>query len=1733
MTHSGFAQYSHRDFIKQLRQLLQDRYKWDGDGFTILKELIQNANDAQASTLHLGWSHALFPMVSPPQGTNCSNSSHTTSEPAMKVAGHRAAHPLLSVPAVFAINDGPFLPVDAINITRLGSNSKAGEAASAGRFGLGLKSVFHICEAFFYLSASSAQLFPERKDSRRTSQTLCRVFNPWSPPPGCDERGPYEKWDFEDGTEDAQRVEQILTKRLAPILEGFKQWFCLWIPLRDDRLLNGSPIVQRKFNDKEIFQVLADNRLNPRLAELLPMLNSLNSIQIWTPNPDGQIGRAGSVTLKPGSRRPLRLPEPVDHQMPPARDSYFDGSIAVSTPSADCVYTGAERIASTDQLKSLWQDKSWPPDESIDPETSQWIEHHVRLVPHGALRFMALPPSQGPKKLWLHWCVFLPLGGSHGTEHLEVETTLDRDISVYLHGYFFIDAGRTAVERIDESRHSGAMDEELLRQKWNQAIREDAIWPLFLDAFKAFIDRMSWNDPQIKEFTRAVNELLRKRGTADSSDVITMICRKNQWLFALIPGGDPNAAIGMWSLKSSKSCVYEIPPPKPSTPLFRLLPGLAKTISNRVVTIRNYPRIANSNISDWSPGDLREVFKFVDVNLALSSSDHLAYLADFLEQSVQNDSQRTAVGESLWRQLKCYFQSQAVTIEVLDKHQEHLTRILRHVPVEFRLFLSWAKNDQEGAEEVFRVIADDACELLPLPDSLRSGFHEDCTKIESEVVARIISKVAELQVTRELFATVACDLLDRTGLSRDAFFCMHPHLAVIEVYNCRIRERQRVTWTEYQQRKAQQLLFCDKAGLAQMLQNALGESSVIWRIDPDFAEKILGKNHELSGCGPNEAATALMARRKFRGVDHFEIELGKWPARHQLIDKLLALVKSSRSEEQICARNACRLLIHGRMSDASFDSDLFLAPDDDCDRIAEKLVRHVLQHQNELNDCESSEWRLIKGERAEWLKEHLTTQQQKALRIVPLKFSEDSVAIFLESASRRELDGLSVDDDEYAYLLNKLDNNHNDFLRSLPIHPTVDGNRIAISSNEERPVYWDNGYRLNGDLQQSIVLLRFHSDLQLQGRQRELADVLGPLQVIDLVLNADVPDHYWQSLLKALSEVDDRLPEETLNSLRNTSWIPTRYGARSPIQLICLKSWDGHGLTEECKFYVNVLVEQNEGAFIPDWLLDKKVWNRFSDSSNKQPNRLYDWNVLPDETLSLQNLGTLLVGQALLSIGPIPQEVFRDWLEVDWNLDLMPAHLLLKALAKRFGEDAVYQYATRGVREPIDDMTRLVAILEYLSELHEKAVLNDRKDSILRVFRRYFELLLASNAFELGSMLSSLRLPSQAGLWMSSRELCHPPAANIAPEHVLSTSFSELLKCFGNPNGDSPRENDSTPIVQSPRGAASETTEAASLTIEKYFRAWEEFVPHCAIGGFISVLGGDPDMESLAMRYLGKRSIDETRRNLRITPNCIGHKQLRMSNQRVHASVNFEAYAPAKNVLGEQFNVPLATRLDSLLLGLGNGRHVNIKEMEGSRHIYINLRAFDRLADYASDHLVKLLGEATCVLLSEAFGADQEDFRSYVNKTFCDLKESDQLEIRITQQLILEDAELQLSQLGLQSDNIFGPIISKLTNYRRLRAERDQNEEKFDRKASSTEEEVRSEKIETYANLKRLLEEDPVGQSVILAAIRHRIQGHNQYSCDSIPFELFQNADDACVERRQMINSPIPCNTIAFFVERD
>lgn len=118
---SGFLHDPLSD-IRLVADNLRDRYK---SGFPVLKEIVQNADDAGAELLTIGWHHGL----------------------------EQAEHPLLRDPAVFFINDAPLSEDDARGIRSIGLGTKADNKHAVGKFGLGMKSLFHLGEVYFYVGS--------------------------------------------------------------------------------------------------------------------------------------------------------------------------------------------------------------------------------------------------------------------------------------------------------------------------------------------------------------------------------------------------------------------------------------------------------------------------------------------------------------------------------------------------------------------------------------------------------------------------------------------------------------------------------------------------------------------------------------------------------------------------------------------------------------------------------------------------------------------------------------------------------------------------------------------------------------------------------------------------------------------------------------------------------------------------------------------------------------------------------------------------------------------------------------------------------------------------------------------------------------------------------------------------------------------------------------------------------------------------------------------------------------------------------------------------------------------------------------------------------------------------------------------------------------------------------------------------------------------------------------------
>ncbi|MDR7225232.1 sacsin N-terminal ATP-binding-like domain-containing protein [Aminobacter aminovorans] len=282
-----------RAIFRQIQANLKDRYS---SGFPVLKELIQNAEDAKAGIVrfvaHEGWS--------------------------------KANNPLLRVPGLLVSNDGSFTEKDGRGILSFADSAKGEDSSTIGRFGFGQKAVFHLCDAFIVHAFGHAVRFSE-------------VVNPCL---GVIESTKAATWDA-IGPEDLALLQAAAS--------GIERGLLLWIPLRHDDIL---PAPKLAFIDsrpklEELISGFLENRAELHLT--LAGLRHLNRIELWQ-------GEAQIIGLSRNQSAPrMRGFNPAGGMRPLS----FRGTIneVGADPST---YVGRETSGAQVLLDALRSSDRWP-----------------------------------------------------------------------------------------------------------------------------------------------------------------------------------------------------------------------------------------------------------------------------------------------------------------------------------------------------------------------------------------------------------------------------------------------------------------------------------------------------------------------------------------------------------------------------------------------------------------------------------------------------------------------------------------------------------------------------------------------------------------------------------------------------------------------------------------------------------------------------------------------------------------------------------------------------------------------------------------------------------------------------------------------------------------------------------------------------------------------------------------------------------------------------------------------------------------------------------------------------------------------------------------------------------------------------------------------------------------------------------------------------------------------------
>ncbi|KYC43044.1 hypothetical protein WA1_13155 [Scytonema hofmannii PCC 7110] len=702
--------------VNTIKSLLRERYK---QGFPIIKEIIQNANDGSATTLDFGIVRGLTDLVE---------------------------HPLLKTPALFFLNNGTFSKLDQEAISCFGIDANAKDRGKIGKFGLGQKSIFHFCEAFFYIARSES--IPEG----------CSEFiNPWATPEGLDAKRP--GWS-ELSYQDRQNLENFLIEQKL-IRSECLHYFLLWVPLRQ-RMADERCILANYYDDTRVVRESFPTDMEIRIGQLLPLLRYLKDIKFWIENESGSLQQQFNICLD--DKYDLeRFLYPTESEEIVPDDHDLQGKVRLSTNTSIINFAGKESILPANDFASLlnqrpervshnfWKDLEqspfWTKRSSIN-ENAEEESKPDKSIPHCAVVFTKQSLINRCKaRLILQWSVFLPLASDENTSspqeaeqeaYEQVDCDGDNDFTIFLHGYFFLDSGRKYIEGLQNIRNGGVVpntpsnENEMIAQ-WNYLLATKGTLKLFLPSLHHFTKTHNLSHQEISNLCKAIC----KSYFFQSSTYKQSICSFEQWVFRIKSSGSA------WELIPANAIVRSLPGIPPNWQAF---PKLHELSEQSYLILDKQPNLLSDEISyKWQEHEICAVLASITIHLFYADVDNLNYLVGFLNQpkNIVNQSQVQTLLKNLVREGFLKMELQTLRQEPMLSSLKKLIALIRP---EQRLVLAKNQAKEQAIQQVFRklYILERNEDLLLIYSFFDSPLSSSCGILSSQQTISILNCLSEL-----------------------------------------------------------------------------------------------------------------------------------------------------------------------------------------------------------------------------------------------------------------------------------------------------------------------------------------------------------------------------------------------------------------------------------------------------------------------------------------------------------------------------------------------------------------------------------------------------------------------------------------------------------------------------------------------------------------------------------------------------------------------------------------------------------------------------------------------------------------------------------------------------------------------------------------------------------------------------------------------------------------------------
>ena len=1042
---SGFTS----NIINLITDNLRDRYH---NGFPVIKELVQNADDAKASRFVFGV-HPGFPTCK---------------------------HPLLQGAGLWCFNNGEFKPEDKRHIRSFAENAKAGEDSTIGKFGLGMKSVFHLCEAFFYIAYDGKDTHPE-------------FLNPWDD--GDKEfKHPHMDWDTawnEHHKADTSYIKQAF----ADYLDTEKHWFLLWIPLRckahlqaDDGEEYGSLINSFPGDNPEVeLNFLKDNHLAETLGGLLPLLKNLQEIRFVATGLDRDNWKSHEfrVSLRTEHRMNLINTDVITST----------GEIVTATAQGEQVWPVWGRRIRNTQTDSLFyqlkQDSRWPKTRYRDGKGRQQTASDKSSAESAVLISHQSDTSGG---LTLQWAVFLPLEEESHIVFIPIEDGL-RHYRIVLHGQFFIDAGRRGIHDFKNLQHkleadNDITDEQALRSVWNRALAQQISLPLVLPALEEYVRTHQLKDNEVGKLTIALKKAIDRFG------YVNFITTEYSWFRELLPSG------GRWCLYENSDSAKILPlpaPPQDSTKRpWEVLPCLAE-LQNTLFVDKDSAALSKNHYQ-WSDESILAILRNPAAHL-FAEAAQLDYFDDFLKIISPQ------LGSGNVKQALLKFIREAISHhgqQRLRNNKTKISRVLEHLPTEkrWRFGAVEEKSQSNISDDILKTLWQCESEILPIPAFLDSNDKSAQGKPTKQVAEQWLRSLQRFDSnsTLNLIKTILQSLEPKND--RLLLIKSNQDLKIVSAYDAKRGSDRAVSYRELSNANEKSLLF-SFAGMSkhdgiQLLEKCLS-NQVILAIRSDD-HKLLFESEQLPKEDENEAILTALIKSKTALIDDIKI-------RKELLKKCHHI-----NESNTDAKQGLRYLLHANFDQKINASATLWIKAHDQSSAWEKLQRKLIGNNH---------WQVIDSE----LVNVLPRNTWEIIGIKEIKPDE----MFKELKEQKDIALLKAEDfssDERNEILNKIDDKN--LWCRLPWHKTIGGHWVSIEAN----TYLKTSVELPDSLKDDISIIEPVSEI---AEKQKWITKLDEKVAISIALDSGKSSEYNKEILTWLSK--DKLNPELQEKLKSTKWL--------------------------------------------------------------------------------------------------------------------------------------------------------------------------------------------------------------------------------------------------------------------------------------------------------------------------------------------------------------------------------------------------------------------------------------------------------------------------------------------------------------------------------------------------------------------------------------------------------------------